>query len=47
MLRSAMGTYPGNTLSSDLAESALILGTTLPLTLEQQLHAIDQTGWLG
>ena len=47
MLRSAMGTFPGNALSSDLAESALTLGTTPPLTLERQLLAIDQTGWLS
>ncbi|AII46197.1 hypothetical protein KR49_07000 [Synechococcus sp. KORDI-49] len=47
MLRSAMGTFPGNALSSDLAESALTLGTASPLTLEQQLHAIEQTAWLG
>ena len=47
MLRSAMGTFPGNALSSDLAESALTLGNSSSLTLEQQLHAIEQTAWLG
>ena len=47
MLRSAMGTVSGHALSSDLAESALTLGTASPLTLEQQLHAIEQTAWLG
>ena len=47
MLRSAMGTFPGNALSSDLAESALTLGSSLSLNLEQQIQVIDQTGWLG
>ena len=47
MLRSAMGTFPGNALSSDLAESALTLGSSLSLNLQQQIQVIDQTGWLG
>ena len=47
MLRSAMGTFPGNALTSDLAGSALTHGTASPLTLEQQIHAIEQTAWLG
>jgi len=47
MLRSARGTFPGNALSSDLAESALTLGTSSPLPLEQQIQVIEQTGWLG
>ena len=42
-----MGTFPGNALSSDLAESALTLGTASPLTLEQQIDAIEQNAWLG
>ena len=47
MLRSAIGTFPGNALSSDLAESALSLGGSSLLTLEQQLHAVNQTDWLN
>ena len=47
MIRSAMGTFPGNALSSDLAESALTLGSSLSLNLQQQIQVIDQTGWLG
>ena len=42
-----MGTFPSNALSSDLAESALTHSSASPLTLEQQLHAIEQTSWLG
>ena len=47
MIRSAMGTYPGVALSSDLAKSALSLGSSSPLNLEQQIQVIEQTGWLG
>ena len=47
MLRSSMGTFPGTSYSLNLSETALSLGTTSPLTLEQQLQAIDQSSWLG